>query len=533
MQSNRHCLIADRYELGEKRASTALGDVFYAYDFISGTADESLHPVILFAVAPQVVAYPGFYEIMPKIIAEFGKTNPLLQVVGACEDRGVYWIAIDEHHQALLIDHLPQREHAEPASTMDNPQPLLIKVLDAVKRLSPKQGFGFIEPGAILCVNNTFKLINAPVAFALQILASHHPDKKPDIALHSSYCSPQVAHGLTPVPQDDTFAIGCIAYHILHGAPPFATLSTLEAYAQQQTPQPLTSLKPESQHSLQRAIALERYERQASPYELLHAFVSVPSDATSDDSAGLTGIVARFRPLPTTVALAIVLLLGAGGYHVYQQPKLLLTDPAVVATQHHESTLVSESAVALPENRTTTPEPVLPLTPPTIDTTPALITTKSTPAPAATPRQNAQPSKAAPSVAHAPPPEKPVPTTTARQPPQTPPATSVTVAPSLLTAPPPVATPAPNVTTQTAAAPPPSVTHAPALPATPLSGVTHSPPPAPRPPPATPSATVVIPVAENTFVVGQTVTPSSPPARKVQISPTASANEHVFVVAPD
>lgn len=513
MPASRHFLIADRYELGEKLSSTALGNVFHAHDFISADENESLRQVIMFAVEPQIVTYPHFYDVMTKIIEEFSRKNPLLQVIGACEDQGIYWIIIDEPYQELLINKLANVRSADPTLAMDNLRPLLLKTLDAVKQLRSKHGFGFIEPGAILCMNNAFKLVNLPVVLALRVLIAIDSDQKPTLALHSRYCSPQVAHGLLPTSQDDTFAIGCIAYHVLHGAPPFAELTTLEAYAQHKTPHSLTYLNPESQKSLQRALALERYERQLSPYELVHAFISVPVENLADDSSYISHI---HHPATITVSLALVLLLGLGIYQTYQQPEIFLTAPASITTTNQHLSVTFKPSVE-----------------PQVDEHNILTTATSPESPQTVYIQTAETTTSAPAI-------KTTPKPTINQPITTPNAATL----AANARPKPATQPVTNTTSPRIKAPSPT-TEKPTITHTNFGTIISAPKttvaPSMTTPPQTVSrnpqpAVVVIPVAENTFIVGQkplpTIAPPQP-TRKVKTSPADSANEHIFIVVSD
>ncbi|WGZ96236.1 MAG: hypothetical protein QJT81_09775 [Candidatus Thiothrix putei] len=531
MQTKHNLIIADRYELGEPLSTTALGKFFCAHDFISAHQDDAPKQVIMLAVAPEIAAYPNFHDVMPRVIEGFTQKNSPLKVAGTCEFQGVYWIVLDEPCTELLLHKLIESCSSSVAIAMERVQPLLLGTLQAAKQISHKNGFGFIEPGAILCKESQYVFLNAPVVIALRILTSLNAEIKPKISIYSAYCSPQAARGILPTHQDDTFSIACIAYQILHDSPPFGALSTLEAYEKKTSPSLLTNLPPESQKSLQRGLALERYERQTSPYELVHAFTSIPmnNDATQQTTS-------RFARPVTIAAVPLILLLLTGIYQFYQQSLPAIVNPiATTITPNLESseklTIATPDthAVSITANRVSpTEQPILskemnvqPVTPignavltatttstekQIVETT-AQVVTKTT-----TENKKYQPVEKST--------QKPLPDkaqTPIKMPHQNNNVSMKTQAT--------VDIPAP---TDVREAPPPPIPVAvvtpPAPPITISQPITH-----PKPTPAT--TAVVIPVTESTFVVGSP--PATSPKKKVQPTQVTPQGDNVFIVMPD
>ncbi|WML90385.1 hypothetical protein RCF98_15615 [Thiothrix lacustris] len=314
MTTKPNLMIADRYELGDLLSTTTLGKLFRAHDFISEAEDEAPRQVLIFAVEPKIFAYPGFSDVITSVMARFAQENAPLNIADAHEYQGVYWIVLDEPCGELLINNINQRHASNSQPSTDTVQPSLINILQAVKDICPKGGFGFIEPGAILCQEDHYKILNAPVVMSLIILFKNNDLIKHELQLNSAYCSPQVSMGNIPTPQDDTFAIACIAYHILYGRPPFTTLSTLEAYHQKKKPSVPANLNSESQISLQRGLSLEWQKRQMSPYELVHAFTSIPTDSQNPITNNDKTTPISFRNIASSLTL-LVLLIGIYKFH--------------------------------------------------------------------------------------------------------------------------------------------------------------------------------------------------------------------------
>ncbi|WP_308873256.1 hypothetical protein [Thiothrix subterranea] len=88
--------------------------------------------------------------------------------------------------------------------------------------------------------------------------------------LRSGYISPEVLLGDTPTPEDDTFSIACLAYHLLQGSAPFGKHSTLEATVRNAAPSSIRKLRPDTWAALQQGLNLKRTARQKTPTALLN-----------------------------------------------------------------------------------------------------------------------------------------------------------------------------------------------------------------------------------------------------------------------
>jgi serine/threonine protein kinase len=342
--------IADQYELHQLIAETALGKFFHAHDLM---VMETENRVIMVAVDAALSSRPSFDKTLPRVLEAFSHPNAAVHVTDACHSAGIYWLVFQAEAGELLSERLSNKDdEAMPPATV---QILMINLLRAVKDIMPQGGFGFLEPGAIFCTGETCKLLNAPLVVILRVLNSLSDTEGKESTLSSSYISPETALGLSPTPQDDAFSLACIAYHLLSGSPPFGTSNTLKACTQQITPSPPPNLEVETWKSLQRGLSLQRMARQASPYELLHAFTETPADKEEKPASRL-GILLKAAIL-VSIALSATYIVRQFFYE--PTPHVLLPKQQQVAT-HTLPPATTVRPVTIPRPI----EPVLTVIPP-------------------------------------------------------------------------------------------------------------------------------------------------------------------------
>lgn len=309
MSSQTISFIANRYEVTQQLATTALGVLVYARDWLTERQDDAPAMVLLLAVEPSLSAIPEFDAVLNRVLEKFRQPNSALKVIDLRIEHEIYWLVLDE------ADGEPFNTYCHHADTtpFKKLQVCLNQILKAAKAIVPSGGFGFLEPSAIWCSgSNHFKLLNAPLAITANILSLAQQKKvSPTAALtfHSAYISPQVAQGFPATPQDDTFSIAAIAYQLLAQQPAFGALDTLQAYKEQASPLPLTQIKADTWEVLRRALSLQRHSRQPSPYELLHAFTVIPSNDTPTNKVITSSAI--FKPLFAGLAAIFIIVVGA------------------------------------------------------------------------------------------------------------------------------------------------------------------------------------------------------------------------------
>lgn len=276
METVEH-LIAGQYELTHLLSDTSLGKLFRAKDLmaIEDSTPTKLHSVLMLSVNPTLYDHPQFTPILAQVLEEFAKPDSPLPVIDACQSSGQYWIIYPDQTGDLLITRFRQFDDKQIPSLTEI-QTILLNILRALKLLSPKESLGFLEPSAIFCQGNTYKILTAPIIFTLRLLNKNYPiEKIQKLNLNSFYLSPNIVQGNIPTTQDDTFSLASIAYQLLSGSPAFGQLTPQQALQQNAKPLPLNNIKPELWLILERSLSLKTFTRPA-PYELVHAFTESP-----------------------------------------------------------------------------------------------------------------------------------------------------------------------------------------------------------------------------------------------------------------
>ncbi len=115
-------------------------------------------------------------------------------------------------------------------------------------------------------------------------------------ALTPQYASCEMFEGLTPAPQDDLYALACVAYELLTGQHPYQRKAAIEARANSMEPARPPGLKSRQWKALKSGLALRRADRPVSVQEFLD---------------GLSPEKKSGSPLPW-IALSAVVLVVAG-----------------------------------------------------------------------------------------------------------------------------------------------------------------------------------------------------------------------------
>lgn len=90
-------------------------------------------------------------------------------------------------------------------------------------------------------------------------------------ALTPQYASPEMFEGQTPRPQDDIFALGCIAYELLTGKHPYDRRTAIEARSMRLEPKRPPGLKTRQWKAIKTSLAMQRAERPSTVTEFIRA----------------------------------------------------------------------------------------------------------------------------------------------------------------------------------------------------------------------------------------------------------------------
>lgn len=90
-------------------------------------------------------------------------------------------------------------------------------------------------------------------------------------ALTPQYASPEMFEGQAPRPQDDIFALGCIAYELLSGKHPYDRKTAIEARSMRLVPKRPPGLGTRQWKVLKASLAMQRADRPATVTEFIRA----------------------------------------------------------------------------------------------------------------------------------------------------------------------------------------------------------------------------------------------------------------------
>lgn len=262
--------LQERYALRRCMADTALGKLYGAQDLKQQQGNGEQTNVLVFTLLPALAQDPVFEQVFGHVLPTYQK--PVLGMPHITDDGkssdGTRWLVMRNIGGMLLSERLTELDDR------GMPLPEALELLDGLSHLlasqRPNGVFGYLEPNAILLNEKSPCLLTAPVATALRMSYSNNPNERNRQTLRSGYISPEVLLGDTPTPEDDTFSIACLAYHLLQGSAPFGKYSTLEATVRNAAPSSIRKLRPDTWAALQQGLNLKRVARQKTPTALLN-----------------------------------------------------------------------------------------------------------------------------------------------------------------------------------------------------------------------------------------------------------------------
>lgn len=357
-------VVAGQYILESVIAETALATFFRARDQMTLEADGSESELILASVSDNLVKYPAFENTLQRVLEEFDRPNSPLDIAGAYRDDSGCWLIYNENGGKVVSDLLPP-EVTDQGLPVNQVRSILFNIFRAAKSFMSRGGYGFLEPGAILCEGNTCKLLNAPLAVVFRVLTGMSSSGKDEWLFDSPYISPEVARGMLPSSQDDTFSLAVIAYRLLSNKLPYPAASMAETVATRQPLIPLAQLGANGWKVLGQGLSLQRARRQASPYTLLQGFAGNAADMedlVEKSAASRSSVLSK-----VAVMAGLGILISYASYHVYQGT-MDGNEQRIAQTERYESestavdeTKLKETLALLPQLNEARPAPVPPV----------------------------------------------------------------------------------------------------------------------------------------------------------------------------
>ncbi|MEZ5450706.1 MAG: hypothetical protein R3E89_17615 [Thiolinea sp.] len=359
-------LLDGRFALQRLLANTALADIYWADDRQAASEGGQQQPVLALLLNPALSSLDGFGSTWQQVMARPTPAAAYPRIRSHGQDGSQYWLILEQAQGSLLNERMAELDKR--GLPLDTALTTLENIYHALGSIQAGP-FGYLEPGAIQQDEQHYRILNAPIVKALQLLNANGAGTINKLALHSAYLSPSVAVGDVPVTEDDSFSSACILHALLSGQPPFGEQSTLTAVTQGVTPPLLNKLNKESRETLASALLFQRSKRPENPDKLIQAIR---------------------RHNQRRLALPLAALAAAGvavyaGYHLVSRVDDYLNVPATEAQRPPAAvTPLQEQPVILGAKPLTPDEPEAQQTPDTPQQTePVPVTTAGTDSPVA------------------------------------------------------------------------------------------------------------------------------------------------------
>jgi len=237
-------VLGERYRIDRQIGSGAMGTVYAA----SGIADA--RPVALkvihdeHATDPEVIAR---FKREARLISETRHPN-IVEVIDLDHADGRWYLAMELLQGMNLADDLEMRKTYEPVEMV----PVLRSVLDALEAAHQRQVVHRdLKPANVFLAGSpdalAVKVLDFGVAKVVGMSAHEQLTRSGTVIGTPEFMSPEQAVGTGVDPRSDLYAVGCIAYSMLCGRPPFVDNWPLRVVMKQafEAPTPPSRARPD------------------------------------------------------------------------------------------------------------------------------------------------------------------------------------------------------------------------------------------------------------------------------------------------
>ena len=325
-------VLRDRFLLQEEVAGGSMGTVYKAMDRRLAEADSGDHWVAVKVLSPSL-SHNG--DALRALQQEAAKTRCLthpniVRFIDLDRDDDLYFMVMEWLDGRSLADILDDST----SKNIDIETALhIVRQVGLALEYAHQRGVihADVKPANIMITPaGDVKLFDFGVARIQQKQRGERSDFDPGVlkAVTAAYSSMQVLTGEEPVPADDVFSLGCLAYRLIAGYRVFGPRNAAEAAEAGMEPQCLDDLSKSQWQALKKALAYSRVTRFTSPATFVDALLGkkplvgkIAAIAENepffvDDDTGMTRALDTERN-PWWIGLLLIALAGAAAF-VYQ-----------------------------------------------------------------------------------------------------------------------------------------------------------------------------------------------------------------------
>ena len=313
-------VLRDRFLLQKEVAGGSMGTVYKALDRRLAEADSGDHWVAVKVLAPSLT-HNG--DALRALQQEAAKTRCLthpniVRFIDLDRDDDLYFMVMEWLEGRSLADILDDSasQNIDLETALD-----IVRQVGLALEYAHKRGVvhADVKPGNIIVTTaGDVKLYDFGVARIQQKQRGEWTNFDPGVlkAATAAYSSMQVLTGDDPVPADDVFSLGCLAYRLIAGYRVFGPRNAAEAAEAGMEPQRLDGLAKSQWQALKKALAYSRVARFTSPAAFVDALIGKKAPVARSEPFFVEADTTMTRAMdpernPWWIALLLLVVAGA------------------------------------------------------------------------------------------------------------------------------------------------------------------------------------------------------------------------------